>query len=294
MRIKKYINQLTAVNWALGFVRGGMQSVMELDHLDVDWVKMPKDRWFADPFILDVTDDEILLLVEDYAYATKKGVISLLHIDKASMEITSRKVLLELSTHLSFPAILRKDGHIYIYPESAQSGRLDLYEFRPESETLTFVQTICDDVVWDSYITEAFGEPLMFTASKNDYYLDIYQWDDKKKRFVMKEELHSDEPNMRMGGGVFCYHNSPYYPAQYCKRSYGGAIDIKRINYSNEKFELSTVKHLTSPHPNYRLGMHTMNEYKGVVVIDVKGYRYAKIGTMIAKLVKLKRFLRWR
>lgn len=80
MRIKKYINQLTAVNWALGFVRGGMQSVMELDHLDVDWVKMPKDRWFADPFILDVTDDEILLLVEDYAYATKKGVISLLHI----------------------------------------------------------------------------------------------------------------------------------------------------------------------------------------------------------------------
>ena len=107
MKIIQKIKNLGNACWALGFVRGGMQAVMEPDHLDVDWVKMPKDRWFADPFVLDVTDAEILLLVEDYGYDTRKGIISLLHINRATMEIMSRKVILETPTHLSFPAIWR-------------------------------------------------------------------------------------------------------------------------------------------------------------------------------------------
>lgn len=68
-----------------------------------------------------------------------------------------------------------------------------------------------------------------------------------------------------------------------------GAIDIKRIKYENGKYELSTVKHLTSPHPIYPVGMHTLNEYKGVVVIDVLGYRYGKIGIIIARVIKFKK-----
>lgn len=223
------IRSLTDGCWALGFVRGGLQTVMEADHLDVDWAKMPEGRWFADPFVLDVTDEEILLLVEDYPYATKKGVISQLHINRKTMEITSRKVLLDLPHHLSFPAIWRKDGHIYIYPESAKSGRLDMYEYNAKKEELTFVKTICDDVIWDSYITEAFGEPMLFTAAKNDYQLDIYKWDEIRERFVPYQKIVSDLKNSRMGGAVFKYKGEMYYPAQNCEAAYGGAIDIKRI-----------------------------------------------------------------
>ena len=47
--------------WALGFIEGGIQQIMENDTYDVKWVQMPKDRWYADPFILDVTDTEILV-----------------------------------------------------------------------------------------------------------------------------------------------------------------------------------------------------------------------------------------
>lgn len=287
--IWKLIKKFSANRWALGFVRGGMDAVMNSDHLECDWVKMPKDRWFADPFILDVTEKEIHLLVEEYAYAMRKGVISLLHINRATMEIISRKVLLELSTHLSFPAILRKDGHIYVYPESANSGKLDMYEYHPETEELTFVQTICDDVVWDSYITEAFGEPLMFTANKNDFHLDIYRWNDKKNRFVPSADIPSEQKNSRMGGAVFEYKGDIYYPAQNCEKTYGGSIDIKRINYSNGQFELSPITNVKSPNHKYPLGLHTLNEYKGVVVIDVHGYQYTLIGPVIAWLVGLKK-----
>lgn len=287
--IRKFIKKLSTNRWALGFVRGGMDAIMNADHLEVDWVKMPSDCWMADPFVLDVTDTEILLLVEEMPYAVHKGIITLMHIDRASFEITSRKVLLEIPTHLSFPAMWRKDGHIYVYPESAKSGKLDMYEYHPEKEELTFVQTICDDIVWDSYITEAFGEPMMFTAAKNDYQLDIYKWDNKKKRFVSDQVVPSEIKNSRMGGAIFEYKGAYYYPAQNCEQTYGGSIDIKRINYSNGLFELSQITNIKSPNHKFPLGLHTLNEYKGVVVIDVKGYLYGKIGGFIARMVELKK-----
>ena len=267
---------------------------MESDHLEVDWVKMPNDCWMADPFVLDVTDDEILLLVEEMPYAVHKGIITLLHINRATMDITSRKVLLDLPHHLSFPAIWRKDGHIYVYPESAYGERLDMYEFDAEKEELTFVKTICDDVIWDSYITDAFGETLLFTGAhiNNDYILDIYNWNSKKERFVHCDEVHSELKNSRLGGAVFEYKGEMYYPAQNCEKTYGGAIDIKRLKVEGGKWKVESVKHLESPHPKMKLGMHTINEYKGVVVIDVKGYRYGRIGEMVNKLVTLKKWLR--
>lgn len=290
MNIIKKIGRLSDKCWVLGFVRGGMQAVMEPDHWEVDWVKMPEDRWYADPFVLDVTDDEILLLVEDYDYKVRKGVISLLHINRATMDITSRKVLLELPTHLSFPAIWRKDGHVYVYPESAKSGKLDMYAYDADKEELTFAKRICDDVVWDSYITEAFGEPLLFTAAKNDYQLDIYRWDTRKERFVTYQQIASEKPNSRMGGAVFAYKGQYYYPAQNCETAYGGSLDIKRISFDGVRCSVYGVqKHLESPHPKMKLGMHTLNEYKGVVVIDVHGYRYGKLGEMMDKLVALKK-----
>lgn len=289
MFLKQYVKRFKEECWALGFVRGGMHSIMESDHLDVDWVKMPHDRWFADPFVLDVTNEEILLLVEDFGYDIHKGVISLLHINRFSMEIVSRKVLLEKPTHLSFPALWRKEGHIYVYPENAQGGQLDMYEYHPDSETLTFVKTLCEDVVWDSYVTEAFGEPLMFTANSNDFELDIYKQNGTNEQFLPYLQVASDVPNMRMGGGVFLYNNSAYYPAQDNRRTYGGALDIKQINYEKGKFSVEIVKHIESPNKRYPLGIHTLNEYKGVVVIDVKGYRYRKIGELMARLVTILR-----
>ena len=292
MIIKRLLKKYTEQNWALGFVRGGMHSVMESDHFDVDWVKMPKDRWFADPFILDVTEDEILLLVEDFGYDIRKGVISLLHINRTTMEITSRKVLLEISTHLSFPIILRKDGHIYVYPESMGSGRLDMYEYLPESQNMKFVKTICDDKVWDSVISDDFGENLLFTSAHGDDILDVYRWNEKTQRYNQYLQIPSDIPNCRMGGYVFKYRNQYYYPAQYNVDTYGGALDIKRIDVNNRSFSLTTVKHIESPNFRYPLGLHTLNEYKGVVVIDVKGYRYGKIGSLLNRVVNLKKVFR--
>lgn len=292
MKLSYYISALVNRRWTIGFVQGGMQSVFKDENLQVNWVKMPKDRWYADPFILDVTETEILLLVEDLAYLTNKGVISLLHINKATLEITLRKVLLELPTHLSFPNILRKDGHIYVYPESRNSKKLDLYEYHPEEETLKFVSTICDDEIWDSAIVNFGEESFLFTSNTDDnHYLAIYKWDKKHERFLPYQIVSSDFPNTRLGGAPFCYKGHYYYPAQDCSQDYGGALDIKQIDYQNGTFTFKTLKHFTSPNRKYPLGFHTLNEYKGVVVVDANGWRYGIIGALCHSIIEFFRKL---
>lgn len=290
--MKFHLSSIVNTHWTIGFVRGGMHSVFNDDTLIIDWIDMPNERWFADPFILDVTDTEILLLVEDFEYAKNKGIISLLHIDRNTKKIISRKELLELDTHLSFPNILRKDCDIYVYPESKQSGRLDIYEYNKTEETLKYSATICDDIVWDSAIVDYFGTSLLFTASKDNYQLDIYQWDKNSNRFVPYQTVTSAEPNSRLGGAPFKYMNKYYIPSQDCSHIYGGALDIKCIEYKDGIFNTEVVKHLSSPNRKYQLGFHTLNEYKGVVVVDANGWRYGKIGAFCHSVIEFFRKLK--
>ena len=54
MSIKQLAGKLNEGFWALGFVTNGLDGVMNDEPVHVQWLKMPKDGWFADPFILDV------------------------------------------------------------------------------------------------------------------------------------------------------------------------------------------------------------------------------------------------
>ena len=95
-----------------------------------------------------------------------------------------------------------------------------------------------------------------------------------------------------MGGAVFSFGGKFYAPFQNCTRTYGGNLDIKAINYLDDSFEFRTVKKLFSPHPRYKEGLHTLNEDKGVVIIDVIGYN-SWVGKMVSVFVGLaKRLLK--
>lgn len=290
--LKSLFRRLTRTSWHLGIVNGGLPGVFSDHPLDVSWVKSPyKDRWFADPFILDVTDEKYILLAEEVQYEHPKGRIVRLTIDRKSMAIEKRETLLETDTHLSFPNIYRRDGKIFITPENAQEGKQHAYEYDVTTGTLRFVQTICEDCVWDATITDAFDSRLlMFASHKSDYSLDIYEWNEEVKRFVPFKSVPSTGKNSRMGGAVFSYGDQFYAPFQNCTRTYGGNLDIKAINYVNDSFEFRTVKQLFSPHPKYKEGLHTLNEYKGVVIIDVIGYN-SWVGNFLSRLVAIKN--RW-
>jgi hypothetical protein len=86
----------------------------------------PKDRFWADPFII-ARDNKYYIFIEELLYATNKGHISLIVMNKeGSFEPPVR--VLETSYHLSYPFIFEYENKHYMIPESAKNRTVELYE----------------------------------------------------------------------------------------------------------------------------------------------------------------------
>ena len=285
--LKRIYERLIRSRWELGFVKGGFDGVFSDGPLEVDWVVNPyRDRWFADPFILDVTDDYIYVLAEEFRFNNKKGRIAKLFINRQTLRIERFTILLDLPVHLSFPNILRENDKVYVYPESCRDRNLCLYEYDSLNERLLFDRVIAEDAIWDSSITDFLGERCLFTANKDDYYLDIYSWNPAASRFVYSYSIKSSQKDSRMAGQLFKYKGQLYCPTQDCSTNYGGAVVIKRVDQDKDGIRLSPVKRIESPHKTRKTALHTLNEFKGVVVIDVGGYDFPHIGPLLHRLVR--------
>ena len=208
------------------------------------------------------------------------GRIAKLTIDRASMRIEKYDIILDTGTHLSFPNILRQDGKVYIYPENCHQGKLNLYEFDPDTNALTLFQSICDDAVWDASMTDFFGHRQLLGSYQDDFHLDIYDWDETSLNFVRSHSDLSSKADNRLAGQPFAYKGNYYCPTQDCTTTYGGGVCIKKMVLRDGKLALVPGKVLTPPDPKRFEGMHTLNQYKGVVVVDLKSWHVPLMRTL--------------
>lgn len=290
-------SKLASCRWDLAFIDESMDEILSGKTIHFTKVRNPflDEYWFADPFILEVTPEYIYVLVEAMPSATQKGVIAKLTIARSSMTITDVEVILEEPWHLSFPNIMRKDGHIYIYPESAYGKKLYLYELNEINErtSLKRIKTLCDDVIWDTEISELLGgQPLLLTARHDDFYLDIYKWNDTIERFEYSESLESPEQNMRMAGSLFEHKGIIVYPSQISTPYvYGKAVELREISCDHGKWNLKEIRTIHPPKGILYRGLHTFNTYKGLTIVDVNQYNHFA-GLIIGKLVEFKKRVR--
>ena len=244
--------------------------------LQVKWLKHAcKKSWFADPFILDVTDEEIHVLVEEFYKPIRRGRISRLVIDRETCEFKLSDVVLELPTHLSFPAIIRKDGSIYIYPENGESGELNVYQYHPETNECVKVKSLLQEAVADAVMAYVDGKKYLFCTKQpnpNGNVLTVYV-KDESGRFSAYGEYTFEENIARMAGDFFEYQGELYRPAQECNVQYGHAVSLQKVNYDNGRFAFEEVRRLCSVHSSLNVGMHTFNMYKGVIVTDALGFQ---------------------
>ena len=289
--------KLSSCRWDLAFIDESMDEILSGKPIHFTKVRNPfsDEYWFADPFILDVTPEYIYVLAEAMPSTNHKGVIAKLTIERSSMTIINVEVILEEPWHLSFPNIMRKDGHIYVYPESAYGKKLYLYELTEDKNgktALKRIQTLCDDVIWDTDITELFGESLLFTAHQDDFHLDIYRWDVEQNRYIYSESIESAEQNMRMAGSCFEHKGSIIYPSQISTPYiYGKAVQLRQISLRNDKLELKEIRTITPPKGLLYRGLHTFNTDKGLTIVDMNQYNLFT-GLIIGKLVEIKKRLR--
>lgn len=279
---------IKATKYNIGFVDGSLESIIAGEPMKVNWMKHSyKDRWFADPFILDVTDDEIIVLVEEWYDPIQRGRISKLTVDKSTYELKQLKVMIDEGFHLSFPAIVRKDDGIYIQPESSVNNQLVEYKYKKESDSFEKLSVISDLPLTDSVRTNLFGDDLLFSTrlpDANGKELGVYSWDESKKEFVPKEYYHFNENISRMAGNFFMCNSKIYRPAQVCIKSYGDAVSIQEVSLDEGKFSFKEIRRIYSPNRDYDLGFHTFNEYNGMIVVDGLGFRRPKLACALRKM----------
>ena len=287
-KARKLYERITRDRWEIGFVEGGIAAVMTKDSLRIHWLQHDyQDRWFADPFLLKVTDYEIQLLVEEYRYECPKGRIALLTVDRDTCTLKSLDIVLELETHVSFPALWRNHGKVFVYPESWLSGRLSLYELKGQHCEPVLGGVICEEPMADAIMTDRFGKPMLFSVKENDK-LRIYHLDEKTQRFVLSCEKPFGVATARNAGDFFEFEGKVYRPAQVCEQRYGEAVEIQQVLWDgHEDFRFVPHKTLYSNHPQLNTGLHTLNSCKGVAVIDVHGWNKPKVVKTILAIKKV-------
>ncbi|MBP5397705.1 MAG: hypothetical protein J6Y32_03595 [Bacteroidales bacterium] len=137
--------------------------------LKVRYIKNPpRDRWYADPFLLDVTEDKFIVLVEEFRYDNPVGRIARLEVDRRTMRITDQKIVLELDTHLSFPIFFREGKDIFLYPENSASGSLNLYKWIPEQEIFVLQKRLVDAPLTDAVLFSYNGHSFLLSTEATE------------------------------------------------------------------------------------------------------------------------------
>jgi hypothetical protein len=276
MEINALIHKLGFVYLNIGFVENDIPYVINhpSEQWNISWLKHPyKDRFFADPFVLQSNNEIIEVLVEEFLYNSWKGVITLLTIDRKTYTLLDRKCLLDLPTHLSFPFIFRENEDIFIIPENAQSGKLTLYKYHADRMSLEYVEVILDIPAVDSVILKESEKYYLFCTVRGAYTnsdLHVYYSDSLLGAFkpFKKNPVKSDLMSSRLAGDFLRYEGYIYRISQQCSPSYGCGLVFSKINeLSPGNFKETTIRVAYPVHP-YPQGLHTYNTYKGVSVID--------------------------
>lgn len=257
--IKNALCRLLQARWAVAFWVDGRLMVVGNPY---------RDRWFADPFIVDADDKTITLLVEDFSLQTLKGSISELTIDRATWKICQRRPVLEEPLQLSFPYIVRREGDwVWFMPESSRANRLSLYCYnradgscRRERDLVAV--DLSDSILLDGYVLATQGEGL------NGDTLHLYR--KQGESYVASQPLVFKERVARNAGAVFEHQGKRYRPAQVCNEWYGEALSIQEITGEVGRWTMSEVRRLTPP-PGFE-GLHTLNTYHDLWVTDLKYY----------------------
>lgn len=276
MLFQKFLHRVFRPRWQIGFLVTPLTEAIKGTALTVEWVKNPyRDGWLADPFVLNVSDEVIDLLVEDFRYDDGKGRISKVTVDRQTMEITARTVLLE-GGHYSFPAILRRDGKIFVYPEQSRRGRLELFEYEPDREECRLVGTVAEEPLTDAVMYDGmmFSTRLPEPNGKRLYSFKVMmpsvgtgeKGDGNRPEYsggiAGIREYVFGECIARNAGDFFECEGKVYRPAQECNRWYGNALSIQQME--NETFtEVRRIR-----------GLHTLNACQGVTVVDRKVFPF--------------------
>ena len=286
--MRQLIRKLQGTEWTIALLENSLESIVRGEKLHYSLMKYKnKDAWYADPFVLDVNDKEITLLAEEMLYSMGYARISKLVINRKTTELSKVTPLLTLPTHLSYPAILRSDKGVFVYPESGKSGKLTRYFYDNKNERLIEQEVIMEGPLADATILSLHGQEFLFCTLLPDCNgKELFIYRKESNRWHLFQKYVFDENVARMAGDFFWIGDTLYRPAQDCNKSYGNGLVIQKVELNDGKFLFTETARYYSEDYIYKDGIHTLNSFKDVVVADFVGKPRFPIAKFIINCLK--------
>ncbi len=225
-------------------------------------------RFFADPFLW-AEGERTFLFLEEFPYATGRGILSVAEIDQ-NERISPPRPILEQDCHLSYPQVFEHAGTIWMVPETSGRGTVELWraERFPDDWRLHGVLLEGVDLA-DATIQEINGRWWMFGTARCRWgsswdALHVYVAPTLEGPWapISLDPQVVDVRAARPGGHMIRDGAGWLRPVQDSSRGYGGGLALARVDRLDES---GLVEHLETRFatPAPLLGLHTWNRIEG-------------------------------
>lgn len=250
-KIKIHYEYRCIVNqWVVGISRGTLADMIRTRTFnpEIKWIGLDSaGHQQADPFILDVHNGKVELLVEDFRVDDEYAKIAHAKFDR-DFSSEGYEVVLDTGSHLSYPHIYRENGKTYVLPEAGKSGRLSLYEYDASNRRLSFIKDLLQVPLLDANILKKDDRywilgVIRSSPPADSFELMAYHADRLEGPYAahIANPLQKGLDAVRGAGNFFEVDDVLYRPAQNCSESYGKSITISRVD------ELTTTSCRFSP-----------------------------------------------
>ena len=257
-------------DWEIGFSRISIEKfIHSKKNPKIQWFKMPKNVFWADPFGIRVKD-KYFIFYEEFRKKENYGVINCIEMD-FDFNIIKNGTVIDEKTHFSFPQIISSDGEKYMLPETCNKEKLSLYRCISFpwvwEEDLVLINKPCVDSIlyqknniWYLFYSKA--------SDNNRGYLRMNSnlksnWEDCQEYLI-----NNNSENSRNGGQIIDLKNESYRISQNCSNIYGEKIGIHKITeISPDSYSEVSIKEISLKKGSVTC-CHTLNECGDLTLID--------------------------
>ena len=236
------------------------------------WVESPPGRFYADPFMLE-QDGRSWIFFEDFDYAANRGRISCAELGSdGRFEVVP---VLERPYHLSYPCIFRADNNLYMIPESAENGTVDLYRCTEFPDRWILERTLLELPAVDSTIWIDADMCWLFVTLQEPRGHGIQLWLFSASTIAGQWIAHPANPistdvrRSRGAGAIFRHNGKLFRPSQDCSGHYGRSFTLNEIvALDAERYEERPLATVEPTWDRGLVGTHTYSHIGQVEVID--------------------------
>lgn len=244
-----------------------------------DWRPLPVDPdiFYADPFIFEEAGRS-WLFAEAYPYATGKGVIVRAELS-AEGEAGPFRTVIEQPWHLSYPFVFRAGKDIWLVPEGAANGGLELHRAVAFPDQWILERRLFEDLrLVDATFFEHEGRLWLFAGligeNGGSSWDELFAWHAPGLEGPWTPHtlnpIKSDCRGARPGGRLLRLGGRLFRPAQRCERGYGEALVWYEIGVLTPDLFVEAEVALWGARGEGLAGLHTADLSGRIGAIDFR------------------------